>query len=402
MANKDQDACVFKTFESVVTELQRKTKMFTKVTNASYAVKLQAALKAATPGLDKAYQALGKENCEQLYDFVDSAGFAPSATKGRSKQAAKWIVPDLADWAAVYEALSTMLEVVEELRVANDTNKESAQDVIDRKRKGRASPQPQNIQDILDDDDDDQNFDPNTQPKPGKVPKTNTIGITPTNLAKDQAVQLGLQQFANGDPSLLRNVGSSQAAENSKWDLPKPLTTESEVKFDAQGNLRQTKRKLHGREKWMELALRKMDELARDPEPEQHPYGTYVGMINNLCEHFSWDVLAEFDDTTRERIKRRELPGFDVSRLHTEFLIKHGQSLLTGSGHSGGSGGGSGGRAAGGNTSNGGRASGNGAKPQGKTCNFFNSKKGCSRDSCLFPHKCSKCGGAHSKINCDK
>lgn len=35
-----------------------------------------------------------------------------------------------------------------------------------------------------------------------------------------------------------------------------------------------------------------------------------------------------------------------------------------------------------------------------RACLDYNSEKGCSRNVCKFAHKCSKCGGAHSKTAC--
>jgi len=396
MAPKTTDAGKYDALSGTVANALRTTKMYVKLKGAAFGPKLKAALDKIAPELDKVLKAMSAQEQAKLLDILDPVGFSPAtAAKGRTKAtAAKWEAPSLEDWEPIYEVLLDLPTVIAEVRKAALGNEESAQDLVNRKRKSRA-PEAQSVQDIIDED---ENFDPNDQPQPEKAAKTNTVGVTAADLSANKEVAERLARMTQNDASLTRqgDVALASAAASSKWDLPKPRALESEVKFDAQGVMRHTTRKLHTREKWMELAVRKLVSLKGQPEELQN-YADYVEMMNALCENFPWSCIVQHDDNTRDRIKQGEITGFNVQRLHTDFLYKYGHTLLS----SGGSGGGGSGSHTS-KTPPTGDAGGQKTYGKQKTCNFFNSKRGCTKAGCSFPHKCAKCGGAHSRTECTK
>ena len=388
------------------TYVLRSTKVFRKVTGAGYYDKLQAILTTAAPELDKALQDLSDDDCALFLPFLSVAGFEPTArmaarNRGARRTVATWTAPTLENWSGVYESLLDLERFVDEKRDGAQTGAARTVGAEKRgsKRKTPAA-EPQGLDDLLADTGHEE-FDPNTQQQPERTTRTNTVGITPADVARNPGVQATLQRLTQGDTALTRAGAGGLAGEaSSKWDLPKPLTSESEVQIDAQGNLKHTKRKLHTREMWMSLAIQTMLQIARTGEVEKFPYHLYVEMCVALGADFPWWIIMEWDDLVRRRIARGDLEGFDTARLHTEFLIKHGHWLVSAGNRNGATvnnGGGSGGGGRGGGT-----RAGRSQPPAGKTCHFFNSKKGCDRDPCTFAHKCSKCGGPHPRSSCGK
>ena len=388
-----ESASAVKELKSAVADLLRSTKVYCKVTAASNKKQFETQLNRIAPRIGEAILGLHHEdNRAQVLACLCPAGFVGAVPKKNKKKAepGKWVAPALEDWAVLYEPVVGVQEFLDEVEIGvveTEGSSPKPKDAAKGKKRVRIDTRANTVEDILDND---ENLDPDDLEVDERPPKENKTGKSPADLKSDKKVNALLRlQFGEGDKDLKERT--SLASGDSSWDLPKPRSREASMTLDlSSGTMKTAKTTFHTREKWFDLAMHRLLGLSGQ---EREQYQKYVSMINTLCRDYRWEAVADFDDEVRHRIKRGELDGFDVPTLHQQFIIDYGQQLCR-IAHDPTPGGGGGGVALGGG--------GGGARPPiGKTCNWFNSPKGCNKPKCIFPHKCPKCGDtSHGRNKC--
>ena len=211
--------------------------------------------------------------------------------------------------------------------------------------------------------------------------------------ARDKAKAL----LAGGVSALDDEVSAEAAlsgikrARTSRWDL---VSTKPEIKTqviaDEQGRMISKKLAKLTEEEWREVALRVADTHFMNSEGEVNAkerqfYITHYHNMSRMIPKYNFVKVLEFDSHIRAEIADGLRTSWDPVPIMQEWYNRNGMWSESSAGTD--------------------KKKGPEKARKEKTCNDFNSARGCSRPTsgagkCRFVHKCSKCGGAHSRIGC--
>ena len=203
-----------------------------------------------------------------------------------------------------------------------------------------------------------------------------------------------------GDPANLDQEDPTDAALSgikrvrvSRWDLvsTKP-EVRTQVETDEQGRMLTKKKAKLTEEEWRQVALRVADTHFVGAEggvnnKERQFYISHYHNMSRMIPKYNFAQVLEFDTQIRAEMADGLRTSWDPVPIMQEWYNRNGMWSEASA-----------------STNDVTKKKQEKAKKE-RTCNDYNSARGCSRPTtgagkCRYAHKCSKCGGSHSRTSC--